>query len=70
MARWWKAFETKEERAAWEKAEKQDDPNFKVCMRMTVAQLEKDLHMPAGRLAPMKYATIYRYDWRKDGVTA
>jgi len=67
MARWWKAFETQEERKAWEKAEKADDPNFRVCMRMTARQLEKDMWFPKGYTAPNKYVTVYRYDWRQKG---
>jgi hypothetical protein len=65
MARWWKAFETQEERKAWERAEKADDPNFRVCMHMTARQLENDMHMPKGQLAPNKYVTVYLYDWKK-----
>ena len=61
MARWWKAFETKEARTEWEKQEKQEEPRFRVCMRMTAAQLEKDMHMPKGNLAPNKYVTVYMY---------
>ena len=65
MARWWIAFETQEDRAAWEKAEKADDPNFRVCMHMTARQLENKMHMAKGTLAPNKYVTVYRYDLKK-----
>lgn len=65
MARWWKAFETQAARTAWEKEEKADEPAFRVCMHMTARQLENDLHMPNGALAPNKYVTVYRYEWRK-----
>lgn len=67
MARWWKAFETQAERTAWERAEKADDPNFRVCMHMTARQLENDMHMKKGTLAPNKYVTVYRYDWKQKG---
>lgn len=70
MARWWKAFETQEERKAWEKEEKQENPCFKVCMRMTARQLENDMGFPQGYTAPNKYVTVYRYDWKNRGETA
>lgn len=63
MNRYWKAFETQKERTAWEKEQAQANPHFKVCMRYPVNQLERELGMPKGNLAPYKFATIYRLDY-------
>ena len=63
MARWWKAFETQEERTAWENQQKKDNPNFKVCMRYPASELEREMGMPKGHLSPYKYATVYRLDY-------
>lgn len=41
--RMWKAFVTKEERKAFETEEAAKNHDFRVCMRMTAKQLEKDL---------------------------
>ena len=61
MARYWKAFETKEDRKAWEDEQKAKDPDFKVCMHCSASDLEKDLCMSKGYLAPNKYCTVYGF---------
>ena len=65
MDRYYKNFKTQAERTAWEKEQAASNPNFKVCMRMTAAQLGKDLGFPKGYLAAdgYKYSTIYRLDY-------
>ena len=63
MTRYWKAFQTQQERQAWEKEMSEKDPGFKVCMRYPVNQLEKEMGMPKGYLSPNKFATIYRLDY-------
>ena len=60
MARWFRCFKTKEEQRKWEQ-EQSSDPDFKLCMRMTAKELEKDLCLPDGQLDKYKYATIYKY---------
>ena len=61
MARYWRAFETKEQRKAWEDEQKEKDPDFKVCMHYSARDLEKELYMPKGHLEPNKYCTVYGY---------
>ena len=57
MARYYQMFETKEERTAWEKKEKDKNPKFKVCMRMTARELKED--MPFVDITNFKYVTIW-----------
>lgn len=57
MARYYQMFETQEERKTWEKAQKDKDEKFRVCMRMTAKQLKKDL--PFIDIGNYKYATIW-----------
>ena len=59
MARYYKLFVTKEERKQFEQEQKQANPTFRVCMRMTARQLEKDLYKEKGFYAPCEYATVY-----------
>lgn len=63
MARFYQCFKTQEERDAWEKEQKSNHPNFKVCMRMPVRQLEREMGMPPMQLGAhgFKFATIYRF---------
>ena len=63
MARYWKAFETQEDRKAWEKEQAKTNPNFKVCMRFPARAFEKDMHMNAGQLDPFRFVTVYRLDF-------
>ena len=60
--RLYKCFKTTEERKAWETERKKDNPKFRVCMRMTARELEKDMYMEKGTLSEYKTATIYTYD--------
>jgi hypothetical protein len=39
-------------------------------MHMTARQLENDMHMAKGTLAPNRFVTVYRYDWRQKGAQA
>lgn len=61
MARFYKCFVTQEERDAWEKEQKSKDASFKVCMRMPVKQLIRDLGIHPLSLNKYRYATIYRF---------
>lgn len=64
MDRYYKNFRTKEDRTAWEKEQAASNPGFKVCMRMTAKQLEKDMHAPGLYTGEgYKYSTIYRLDY-------
>lgn len=65
MNRYYKNFRTKEDRTAWEKEQAAKNPGFKVCMRMTAMELEKEMHFPKGFLVDdgFKYSTIYRLDY-------
>lgn len=70
MTRFYQCFKTQEERASWEKDMKRKNPNFKVCMRMPVKQLEKEMGMPPETLSnKFSYATIYRFkeSWEDQG---
>ena len=59
--RMYKCFKTTEDRKAWEKQQQEKNNGFKICMRMTARQLEKDLYMRKGELAEYKYVTIYTF---------
>lgn len=59
--RMYKCFKTMEDRKAWEKQQQEKNNGFKICMRMTARQLEKDLYMQKGELAEFKYVTIYTF---------
>lgn len=62
MARFYQCFETQEERDAWEKEQKSKDASFKVCMRMPVRQLEREMGMPPFYIGfKFRFATIYRF---------
>ena len=61
MARYWKAFETQEQRKTWEDEMKAKEPDFVVCMHYPARQLEKELYMPKGQLEPNKYCTVYGF---------
>lgn len=61
MARYYKCFMTKEDRKQWEDEQKQKDPTFKVCFHYPVKDLEKELYMPKGNLAPYRFATVYTW---------
>lgn len=63
MARYWKAFQTQEERKAWEKEQKENDPEFRVCMHYSAKDLERELYMPKGQLTEqgLRYCTVYGY---------
>lgn len=62
MARFYQCFKTQEERDAWEKEQMSKHPNFKVCMRMPVRQLEREMGMPPTTLSyKFSFATIYRF---------
>lgn len=64
MNRYYKNFRTKEERAAWEKEQAAKNPGFKVCMRMTAKQLEKDMCSPGLFTGSgYNYSTVYRLDY-------
>lgn len=60
--RLYKCFTTKQEQKAWEKLQKDDSENFRVCMRMTAKQLEEDMCMQKGTLDAFHFATVYTYD--------
>lgn len=60
--RQWRAFETKEQQEAFEKEQSELYPDFKVCMRMTGKELEKEMYMPEGRMDGCDYVTVYRYE--------
>lgn len=60
--RMYQCFRTKEEQKAWEKEQKSKNSDFRVCMRMTAKQLEKDLCMANGTFGEYKHATIYSYE--------
>jgi len=59
--RLYKCFKTAEEQKAWEASQK-NTPGFRVCMRMTARELEKDMYMEKGTLSEYKKATVYTYD--------
>lgn len=64
MNRYYKNFRTKEERAACENEQAASNPGFKVCMRMTAKQLEKDMCCPGLYTGSgYNYSTIYRLDY-------
>ena len=57
----YRCFHTTQERSAWEREQKQKNQKFRVCMRMTARQLERDLYMENGTLSEFAYATVYRF---------
>ena len=64
MARYWKAFETKEAQKEFEKQEitecKDDGYDFKVCMRMSGKQLKEDLPF-LSYVNDEAFVTVYTY---------
>lgn len=62
--RMWKAFVTKEERKAFETEEAAKNQDFRVCMRMTAKQLEKDL-CGTVKLDGYNFVTVYTTDARR-----
>lgn len=61
--RLWKAFVTREEQKDFEAEHKANNPDFRVCMRMTAKQLEKDM-CGTVKLDGYKYVTVYTTDKR------
>lgn len=59
--RLWKAFATKEEQKAFEADRKAKNPDFRVCMRMTGRQLEKEMYGSVN-LDGYNFVTVYTTD--------
>ena len=55
--RYYQCFVSKKERDRWEKENK---GKIKVCMRMPVKQLAKEIYLPEETQKAYQYATIYR----------
>lgn len=60
--RQWKAFETKAEQTAFEKDGKAKNKDFRVCMRMTAKQFEKDMYGTVKLDENHNFVTIYTVD--------
>lgn len=57
MNRYFNLFNSKEEQKAWEKSMKEENENFKVCIRMTAFQLKQML--PFVDIGSYKFATVW-----------
>lgn len=62
--RMWKAFATKAEQKAFEAEKSAKNQDFRVCMRMTAKQLEKDL-CGTVNLDGYNFVTVYTTDARR-----
>ena len=56
-----RTFKTKEDRAAWEKDMRKHE-GFKVCFRLPVRELEKEVFLPQEVVDEYKYAVVYRWE--------
>jgi len=59
--RYYRTFKTKEDRAVWEK-EMQKHEGFKVCFRLPVKQLMKEVYLPQEVINEYRYAVVYRWE--------
>ena len=58
----YRCFKNDEEREKWENDQKSKNNTFKVCFRMTVEELAKDMYLEKETIDNYKCATVYTYD--------